>query len=157
MRSTRVCKPSPPRSCWAITSFTRGTRSRSWPNSAYLPVIAHRDILNGIDFIVEDRETLLVAIRDAKSGERAAFVEGSSSGWKKHWPLTLSFLATDGVGFREIFRPRYNDRPLDTMATMRFDTRLGRDVSIDISAMHLAVAQFSTLSQVRAVMCISTR
>lgn len=115
----------------------------------YLPVIAHRDILNGIDFIVEDREKLLVAIRDAKSGERAAFVEGSSSGWKKHWPLTLSFLATDGVGFREIFRPRYNDRPLDTMATMRFDTRLGRDVSIDISAMHLAVAQFSTLSQVR--------
>lgn len=115
----------------------------------YLPVIAHRDVLNGIDFIVEDRDKLLVAIRNAKAGERAGFVEGSSSGWKQHWPLTLSFLATDGVGFREVFRPRINDRPLDTMTTMRFDTRLGRDVTIDISAMHLAVAQFSTLSQVR--------
>lgn len=115
----------------------------------YLPVIAHRNVLDGIDFIVEDREKLLVAIQDAKAGSRAAFVKGSSNGWKEHWPLTLSFLATDGVGFREIFRPRINDRPLDTMTTFRFDTRVGRDVSIDISALHLAVAQFSTLGHVR--------
>jgi hypothetical protein len=115
----------------------------------FLPVKAHRDVLNGIDFIVEDRDKLLEAIRAAKAGGRAGFVEGSSSGWKQHWPLTLSFLATDGIGFREVFRPRINDQPLDTMPTMRFDTRLGRDAAIDISALHLSVAQFSTLSQVR--------
>jgi hypothetical protein len=112
-------------------------------------VISHRHTLNGIDFIVEDREKLISAIRSAKAGSRNGFVEGSSSGWKQHWPLTLSFLATDGIGFREVFRPRINDRPLDTMPGMRFDTRLGRDVAIDISALHLAVAQFSTLGHVR--------
>jgi hypothetical protein len=113
----------------------------------FLPVKAHCDVLNGIDFIVEDREKLLVAIRNAKVGSRDGFV--ARSGWKQHWALTLSFLATDGVGYREVFRPRINDRPLDTMTTMRFDTRLGRDVAIDISALHLAVAQFSTLGHVR--------
>lgn len=115
----------------------------------FLPVKAHRNVLDGIDFIVEDRKRLLDAIRSAKAGSRAGFVEGSSGGWKQHWPLTLSFLATDGVGFREVFRPRFNDRPLDTMTTFRFDTRLGRDVAIDISALHLAVAYFSALDQVR--------
>ncbi len=115
----------------------------------FRPVKAHANVLNGIDFIVEDRSSLLAAIRRTKVGQKDAFVEGSSTDWKKHWPLTISFLATDGVGFREIFRPRYKDRPLDTMTEFRFDTRMGKDVGIDISALHFAIAQFSTLGHVR--------
>lgn len=115
----------------------------------FLPVIAHQNTLNGIDFIAEDRNRLLNAIRTASAGGKPGFVEGNSSDWKKHWALTLSFLATDGIGFREIFRPRINDRPLESLHELPFDARLGKDFTVDVSSLHIAVAEFSPLKQTR--------
>ncbi len=115
----------------------------------YLPVIVHRDTLNGIDIIVEDRDKLLTAIRNAMADSKSAFKEGSSHDWKKHWALTLSFLATDGIGFREIYRPKIIDRPIENKNNLPFDARFGRDITVDVSSLHLAVAEFTALRQTR--------
>jgi hypothetical protein len=115
----------------------------------YLPVIAHKNTLNGIDFIVEDRNKFLRAVRDAKAGGKPGFVEGHKSDWRNHWALALSFAATDGIGFREIFRPKVNDRPLQSMNSLPFDTRFGKDITVDISSLHVAVAEFKALGQTR--------
>jgi hypothetical protein len=63
--------------------------------------------------------------------------------------LTLSFLATDGIGFREIFRPTISDRPLDNTNELPFDARFGRDIRVDVSSLHVAVAEFAALNQTR--------
>jgi hypothetical protein len=116
----------------------------------YLPVIAHRNTLNGIDFIVEDRQKLLCAIRNARADEgKPGFVEGSKDDWKKHWALALSFKATDGIGFREIFRPKIIERPIANNNKMPFDARFGRDVNVDVSSLHIAVSEFAALNQTR--------
>lgn len=115
----------------------------------FLPVIAHRNTLNGIDFIVEDRNKFLCAVRNAKAGGKPAFIEGSNNDWKKHWALTVSFLATEGIGFREIFRPKIVDRPIENRNKMAFDARLGRDITVDVSSLHIAVAEFPALKQTR--------
>jgi hypothetical protein len=115
----------------------------------YLPVIAHRNTLNGIDFIVEDRTKLLSAIKNAMADNKPAFVQGSKNDWSKHWPLTVSFLATDGIGFREIFRPKINDRPLENVNKLPFDARFGRDITVDVSSLHVAVSEFPALKQTR--------
>lgn len=115
----------------------------------FLPVIAHRNTLNGIDFIVEDRKKLLDAIRNARADDKAAFVEGTNNDWKKHWALTLSFLATEGIGFREIYRPKISDRPIENRNNLPFDARFGRDITVDVSALHFAVAEFAALKQTR--------
>jgi hypothetical protein len=115
----------------------------------YLPVIAHRNTLNGIDFIVEDRDKLLCAIRNAKADNKPAFAKGTKNDWSKHWALALSFLATDGIGFREIYRPKIIDRPLENVNKLPFDARLGRDITVDVSSLHVAVAEFNSLKQTR--------
>lgn len=116
----------------------------------YLPVKTYRNVLNGIDFIVEDREKLLTAVRNARGDQqKPAFVEGSNQDWKKHWALTVSFLATDGIGFREIFRPKIVDRPIENPNNVRYDSRLGKDVTVDVSALHVAVSEFPKLNQTR--------
>jgi hypothetical protein len=116
----------------------------------YLPVVAHRNTLNGIDFIVQDREKLLCAIRNAKADEgKKAFFEGSKNDWKKHWALALSFGATEGIGFREIFRPKVIDRPIANGNKMGFDSRFGRDINVDVSALHIAVSEFKKINQTR--------
>lgn len=115
----------------------------------YLPVIASRNTLNGIDFIVEDRDKLLTAVRNAMADGKPAFVEGSSNDWKKHWALTVSFLSTDGIGFREIFRPKIIQRPIENRNNVQFDSRLGTDVTVDVSALHFAIAEFPKLNQTR--------
>jgi hypothetical protein len=115
----------------------------------FLPVIAHRNTLNGIDFIVEDRNKLLSAIRNASADQKPAFIEGSNHDWKKHWALTVSFLATEGIGFREIYRPKIIDRPIENNNRLPFDSRFGRDITVDVSSLHIAVAEFSPLKQTR--------
>ena len=115
----------------------------------FYPVVAHRNTLDGIDFIVADRQRLLAAIRGTTADGKPAFVEGTGSDWSKHWALALSFGATEGLGFREIFRPFINDRPLLGPGSVPFDNRLGQDVSVDISALHLAVANFPKINHVR--------
>lgn len=108
----------------------------------YLPVKTYRNTLNGIDFIVEDREKFLSAVKQAKTDGKCAFIEGSKNDWQKHWALTISFKATDGIGFREIFRPQVVERPIENNNSIPYDSRLGTDVTVDISALHIAVAEF---------------
>jgi hypothetical protein len=115
----------------------------------YLPVKTYRNTLNGIDFIVEDRNDLLSAVRSAMVGQKAAFIEGNNHDFKKHWPLAVSMLATEGVGFREIFRPQVIDRPVEDTKSVPFDSRLGADVTVDVSALHLSVAYFPGMMQHR--------
>jgi len=78
------------------------------------PIAAQRTILGGIDFVVKNREDLLIALKIAKNGTEKAFVQGGtrSEDWKEHWALAISFLATNGVGFREPWRLFLNDRSL---------------------------------------------
>ena len=37
--------------------------------------------------------------------------------------MTVSFLATDGVGFREVFRPKVVERPIENPNNVRFDSK----------------------------------
>ena len=60
-----------------------------------------------------------------------------------------TFLATDGIGFREIYRPKIIDRPLENVNELPFDARLGRDITVDVSSLHVAVAEFNSLKQTR--------
>lgn len=115
----------------------------------FYPVVAHRNTLDGIDFIVADRQKLITDIRNARADGKEAFAEGTGSDWSKHWALALSFGATEGLGFREIFRPYINDRPLLGPGSVPFDNRLGQDITVDISALHLAIAKFPKINQVR--------
>ncbi|MEO7672834.1 MAG: hypothetical protein ABIU09_02005, partial [Pyrinomonadaceae bacterium] len=115
----------------------------------FYPLIAHHNTLDGIDFIVEDRQKLITALRNTRADGRGAFAEGTGSDWSKHWALALSFGATDGLGFREIFRPFVNDRPLLGPGSVPFDNRLGQDVTVDISALHFAIAKFPKINQFR--------
>lgn len=116
----------------------------------YYPVVAHRNTLDGIDFIVADRQKLINTLRKTTADGKPAFFEGTGTDWSKHWAMALSFGATEGLGYREIFRPFVNDRPLlGPGALPAFDNRLGQDVNVDISAMHLAIANFPKINQVR--------
>jgi hypothetical protein len=83
-----------------------------------------RNTLDGITFTVKDRAKLLEAFRGSKDSiGKDAFAEGSKidpkewakkgiHGDPKQWALRLSFGATDGIGFREIWRMRLTDREL---------------------------------------------
>ncbi len=115
----------------------------------FYPVVAHRNTLDGIDFIVADRNKLIATLRNTTADGKPAFVEGTGSDWSKHWALALSFGATEGLGYREIYRPFINDRPLLGTGSVPFDNRLGQDVSVDISALHLAIANFPKINQIR--------
>ena len=124
-------------------------RGYEQPVRRFYPVVAHRNTLDGIDFIVADRQKLIATLRGTKAEGKQAFWEGTGSDWSKHWALALSFGATEGLGFREIFRPFINDRPLQGPGSAPFDNRLGQDISVDISALHLAVSNFPKINQVR--------
>lgn len=115
----------------------------------FYPVIAHRNTLDGIDLIVQDAQKLITTLRNTTADGNKAFVEGTGSDWSKHWALALSFGATEGLGFREIYRPFINDRPLLGTGSVPFDNRLGQDVTVDISALHFAVAKFPKINQTR--------
>jgi hypothetical protein len=78
---------------------------------------AAESTLEGIGFVpkldrASKKPTLLKALRDSKdSVGLPAFAEGSKLD-RRHWALMLSFGATEGLGFREIWRPRLSNRPL---------------------------------------------
>ncbi len=115
----------------------------------FYPVVAHRNTLDGIDFIVADKQKLINTLRNTTADGKPAFFEGTGTDWSKHWALALSFGATEGLGYREIFRPYVNERPLLGPGSMPFDNRLGQDINVDISALHLAIANFPKINQIR--------
>ena len=115
------------------------------------PLLAYRNTLLGIDFVVKDREDLLTKLEIAKAynlnegGFAPAFAKGSSNDWDRNWALTLSFLATQGVGFREIFRPLLElpNHLLLPNHNITHDSRFGRELKRDISSLHIAVSDFA--------------
>lgn len=115
------------------------------------PLLTYRNTLLGIDFVVKDRDDLLIKLEIAKAYDlidgqfRPAFAKGSNNDWDRNWALTLSFLATQGVGFREIFRPLLelpNHLLLPTY-NVTHDSRFGREIKRDISSLHVAVSDFA--------------
>ena len=64
-------------------------------------------------------------------------------------PVVAQGNTLDGIGFREVFRPKVIDRPIDNSNKMPFDSRFGRDINVDISALHIAVSEFPALKQTR--------
>lgn len=126
-----------------VKKLNASENNKKSPEGKYRRLIVHRNILNGIDFIIEDYDKLLCTIRNARADiSKPGFVEGSKKDFKKHWALALSFAATDGIGFREIFRPQIVERPLENFNRMPFDNRFGRDYTVDISSLHLAISNF---------------
>ncbi len=109
---------------------------------------ARKTILDGINFVANDHQALLQALRDAKdSGRKPAFAEGFKEDFK-HLPLSLSYLATDGTGFREIWRPHLSHRPLNMPEARSgpspdpdFGSLFGPSFnSQDVSSLHCAVS-----------------
>ncbi len=108
------------------------------------------DTLQGIRFVTKDTGALLAALdqaRDSSGGQ--AFVRSRIKN-KDHWAVALSFGATEGVGFRQVWRfpplgDRKWERPLlsDRYAEreMRaFDARFGDSLTLpDMTSLHLAV------------------
>src|SRR5690606_10376323 len=125
----------------------------------------HERTLDGIDFVVKDRDAWLKALRAARTLEgEPVFAEGSKEdpkhwqrkgikGDPKHWALRLSFGATDGIGFREIWRFKLSKRQLQ-MTDARpakfgvermnatFSGNFGDDINLpDFSSLHVAVSE----------------
>src|SRR4051794_12944199 len=83
------------------------------------------------------------------SGEKA-FAEGSMHD-PRHWALRLSFTATHGIGFREIWRPHLSDRPLSIADgrnglyppqwNSRFSANFGDSMQLpDLSSLHCGIS-----------------
>jgi hypothetical protein len=115
-------------------------------------LFAGRTTLDGISFVARDYDRLLAALRNAKdlSGEKA-FAEGSMHD-PRHWALRLSFTATHGIGFREIWRPHLSDRPLSIADgrnglyppqwNSRFSANFGDSMQLpDLSSLHCGISK----------------
>jgi hypothetical protein len=128
------------------------------------PIVAERTTLLGINFVVKNREQLLIALKIAKNGTEKAFEQGGTKpeDWKEHWALAISFLATNGIGFREPWRLFLNDRSLrmsDARPRLRdtpemdgrFSANFGNEIKLDFSALHASVAEFGSLKSPRTM------
>jgi hypothetical protein len=104
--------------------------------------------LEGVYFQAKDYKRLLEKFRAvvAPGGDKH-FAEGGLQGSESHWALDLSFGATEGKGFREIWRPKLSERPLIEPGSryggyrMDPDMRFGDPVEMpDYSSLHVAVS-----------------
>jgi hypothetical protein len=68
--------------------------------------------LDGVNFIARDYKKLKQILVDAKDGSGAPFFGHAILENDDHWALKLSFLVTDGTGFREVTRLKMKDRGL---------------------------------------------
>ena len=89
------------------------------------------------------------ALRCAKDGRgNTAFAEGSADD-SRNWALQLSYKATHGIGFREIWYPHLTERPLSladaapnrfrSKQSARFSANFNDSVD-DHSSLHCAIA-----------------
>jgi hypothetical protein len=60
--------------------------------------------LDGVNFVARDYKKLKKVLIDAKDGAGSPFFAHATLEDLDHWALKASFMATDGTGFREIFR-----------------------------------------------------
>lgn len=105
--------------------------------------------LEGINFEPTNYERLIKCLTNAKdSGGEPAFAPGSKLD-QGHFPLAMSYLATEGLGFREIWRPKKSDRAIEEQRPTRedwesrlFSANFGPNVTVqDMSSLHCAVAK----------------
>lgn len=115
---------------------------------------AGRSVLDGINFEAVDHKRLLDALTGLKyPGGDSVFFRGSKSA-RGHFPGNLSFLATDGIGFRQIWQTYPQERPLvapdprtpDPRAGPAMDPagsgRFGDNQNLpDLTSVHCAVAK----------------
>jgi hypothetical protein len=126
--------------------------------------IVYGTTLQGVDFLIKDRQKLLKAFRDARDTTgNPVFAEGSKEDakhWERkgikgdpnQWALKLSFAKTNGIGFREIWRLKLTDRALRLSRVRppglrapeldgRFSGNFGDDTNLpDFSSLHCGVA-----------------
>jgi hypothetical protein len=118
-------------------------------------VAAANTTLDGVTFVPNDWLDLLSTLRIALTLDgKQAFAEGKSPEKPAHWALDASMAATIGKGFREIWRPKTSDRPLDAPLSTRdlpgrrgrgwseaYSSQFGKDPEpLDITSLHFAIA-----------------
>lgn len=106
--------------------------------------------LDGVNFQARDYKKLTKALLEAKDGAGAPIFAHASLENSDHWALKASFLATDGMGFREIFRLKVGDRPLTDSGAVdgygarrmrRFAGAFAENTAVpDLSSLHCAVS-----------------
>lgn len=106
--------------------------------------------LDGVNFTARDYKKLIQALKDAKDGAGNPVFAHATLTDPDHWALKASFLATDGTGFREIFRLKMSDRPLldagpqdgyGARKSRRFGGQFAENTAVpDLSSLHCAVS-----------------
>jgi len=106
--------------------------------------------LDGVNFVSRDYKKLITALKGAKDGAGNPIFAHATLENRDHWALKASFLATDGTGFREIFRLKIAERPLadsgpvDSYAARRarrFAGEFADNTAVpDLSSLHCAVS-----------------
>jgi hypothetical protein len=106
--------------------------------------------LDGVNFIARDYKKLIQALKNAKDGAGSPIFAHATLTDPDHWALKASFLATDGTGFREVFRPKLSDRPLaaggaeegyTARRMRRYAGQFAENTAVpDLSSLHCAVS-----------------
>jgi hypothetical protein len=101
--------------------------------------------LDGVNFIARDYKKLIQALKDAKDGAGSPIFAHATIGDPDHWALKASFLATDGTGFREIFRPKLSAPTLAdayaARAMRRYAGQFTENTAVpDLSSLHCAIS-----------------
>src|SRR5262249_43533366 len=112
---------------------------------------AGRLVLDGINFRARDHNLLLQALTDLNypAGGGKVFFRGAKSA-RGHFAASLSFLATDGIGFRQIWQTSPDERPIQTpnprtqpAMDPRDSGRFGDSHNLpDLSSIHCAVSKW---------------
>jgi hypothetical protein len=106
-------------------------------------------ILDGLNFVAVNHNHLLTALTDLKyPGGDKVFFRGSKSG-RGHFVGNLSFLATDGIGFRQIWQTFAAERPTaapssrnDPAMDKKFSAHFGDSPNLpDLTSVHWAVSK----------------
>lgn len=106
--------------------------------------------LDGVNFVARDAAKLKKALMDARDGSGQPAFAHTKGEHREHWALKASFAATDGTGFREIFRVKLADRPLLDSGPLdgyarrsmrRFAGTFAENTAVpDVSSLHCAVS-----------------
>jgi hypothetical protein len=106
--------------------------------------------LDGVNFKARDYKALIDALMDAKDGAGNPVFAHATLKDPDHWALKASFLATDGTGFREVFRMRLNTQRFGDEGTVdgytnkrmrRFSGQFQPSTNVpDLSSLHCAVS-----------------
>jgi hypothetical protein len=110
--------------------------------------------LDGVNFFARDYKKLKQTLIDAKGSSGAPFFAHAILDNLDHWALRISFLATNGTGFREASQLKLSDKPLmgsgplDRRESRAWRRNAGRfvgafpeaDVLPDMSSLHCAVS-----------------